>query len=154
MGQIEFPFTSPDELGQYLPYLFTRLSNRWSADQNTALAENGLHGAKLRVLSSLSAFGELTINQLSILSVTEQSTTSRTVEQLVVAGLVERNILSTDQRIRTVNLTPTGKAALKELSPKVNELYLNMVKGVSRDDLDTCVRVLGTLLQNVKNNQI
>ena len=151
---IEFPFTSPEELETYLPYLITRLAHRWATDQDTALDEVGLQGAKMRVLASLSAFEELTINELSILSVTEQSTTSRTVEQLVTAGMVERKISSKDQRVRTVTLTDDGLTTLSGLAPTINDLYKNLISGVKKEDLQTCVDVLGRILHQVRKNEI
>ncbi|WP_166418708.1 MarR family winged helix-turn-helix transcriptional regulator [Cochlodiniinecator piscidefendens] len=151
---IVFPFTSPEELDSYIPYLITRLANRWSSEQNKALADFDLQGAKMRVLSCLSSFDELTINELSILSVTEQSTTSRTVEQLVAAGLVERSISAKDQRVRTAKLTADGSKALKKIAPAVNDAYQDLVRDTSAEDLRICIKTLAKLLSNVKQNQI
>ncbi len=153
-NKLEFPFDSPEELGAYLPYLITRLSNRWEADQNQVLADASLQGSKMRVLSSLSAFGELTINELSILSVTEQSTTSRTVEQLVTIGLVERQISQTDQRVRTVKLTTEGIQRVRTLAPTINNLYQDLINEVGPGELQTCVKVLSGILSKIKKNQI
>jgi DNA-binding MarR family transcriptional regulator len=152
--EIKFPFKSREELEAYLPYLITRLAHRWATDQNAALCKDGLQGAKMRMLSCLSAFGELTINELSILSVTEQSTTSRTVEQLVSSGLAERNISQSDQRVRTVRLTQDGTSTLMRLAPTINDLNQNLLRDVDQEELQNCVNVLGKMLKNIKKNQI
>ena len=152
--KIDFPFHSPEELEAYLPYLLTRLAHRWATDQDAALQQDGLHGSKMRILSCLSAFGELTINELSVLSVTEQSSASRTLESLVQSGLAERNISQKDQRVRSVKLTADGKKTLVELAPRIIELNRNLLRGVDRDELKTCVLVLGRMLKNIKKNDI
>ncbi len=152
--KIDFPFHSPEELEAYLPYLLTRLAHRWATDQDDALQRDGLHGSKMRILSCLSAFGELTINELSILSVTEQSSASRTVESLVQSGLAERNISQKDQRVRTVKLTPSGKNTLVEIAPRIIDLNRNLLKDVEHEELKTCVLVLGRMLKNIKRNAI
>ena len=153
-ADLRFPFKNPRELESYLPYLITRLSNRWAANQDCALKDVGLNNAKMRILASLAAFGELTINDVSVLSVTEQSTTSRTVEQLVTSNLVERKIDSRDQRLRTVKLTSSGLQTLKKLSQPINELYQNLISDVTEEELQICIETLGKILLKVKSHKI
>ena len=108
----------------------------------------------MRVLSCLSAFDELTISELSVLSVTEQSTTSRTVEQLVETGFVERSISENDQRVRTVALTGKGERKVDALAPSINVLYRSLVEDIDEAELKTCIRVLQQILKKIKKNQI
>lgn len=150
----DFPFSSKEELDNYFPYLMNRLATRWAFNQNRALAGAEVQGAKMRILSCLAACKELTINQLSVLSVTEQSTTSRTVDQLVEEGLVKRHINKSDQRIRTVRLTPKGFKKLVTISPIITELYRDLVSGIDEQSVRTCVRVLQTMLENVREHEI
>lgn len=145
----KFPFKTRESLRRYVPHLITRLANRWAADQSEALAEVGWNSTMMRILSSLSAHKELTINQLSVLSVTEQSTTSRTTESLVSAGLVSREISDSDQRVRAVGLTDLGTAKLKEIGPLVNGLYDNLTRDIAPEDLETCIRVLQKMTDNI-----
>jgi DNA-binding MarR family transcriptional regulator len=86
--------------------------------------------------------------------VTEQSTTSRTVEQLVSSGLAERNISQSDQRVRTVRLTRDGTSTLVRLAPTINDLNQNLLRDVDQEELQNCVNVLGKMLKNIKKNQI
>ena len=145
----KFPFKTRESLRRYVPHLITRLANRWAADQSAALAELGWNATMMRILACLSAHKELTINELSVLSVTEQSTTSRTTENLVSAGLVSREISDSDQRVRTVFLTDLGTAKLQEISPLVNGLYDNLTKDIDPQDLETCIRVLQKMTDNI-----
>ena len=103
----------------------------------------------MRIMSSLSAYKELTINELAVLSVTEQSTTSRTIEALVTAGYVGREISDSDQRVRTVVLTELGKAKLKEIAPLVNALYNRLVEDLDEEELMICIRVLQKMTDKI-----
>ncbi len=143
-----FPYRTPGELDAFLPYLLTRITHIWSSELNQALASKKLSTAKLRLLSSLSAYGELTVGQLATLGVLEQSTASRTVDQLVDEGLAARSISNRDQRIRTVVLTKPGKKKLAEIAPLVNEFHKRLVGDIDPDELEICVQVLGKILKH------
>jgi DNA-binding MarR family transcriptional regulator len=149
-----FPFKSREKLRRYVPYLITRLAHRWAADQNAALSKLGWNGTMMRIMSSLSAYKELTINELSVLSVTEQSTTSRSIEILVTAGLVNREISDDDQRVRTAYLTELGKAKLKEIAPLVNGLHNKLIEDIDEEELEICIRVLQKMTDNICINKI
>ncbi len=154
MEPVTLPFTSPEELEHYIPYLIARLAHRWRLNQDEELSPFDIKGANMRLLSCLSAFGELTIGELSILSVTEQSSASRAVEQLVVAGLAERNISEQDQRVRTVALSAKGTQKLGEVAQVINPLYGALTEGIDRDDLRTCITVLQQILAQTRENKI
>ena len=115
---------------------------------NAALAGEKLPTPKLRLLSSLSAYGELTVGQLASLGVLEQSTASRTVDQLVDEGFAARSISDQDQRKRTVVLTESGKKKLIEISPLINDFYAQLVGDVDQERLSICAAVLDEILQN------
>ncbi|MEZ5913268.1 MAG: MarR family winged helix-turn-helix transcriptional regulator [Paracoccaceae bacterium] len=141
-----FPFVTPDELDRYLPYLLTRISHIWNSQQADVLAEAGISKAEMRVLSCLSAYGELTVGEISTLSVIEQSSASRTVDQLVMSGMVERHIGQDDQRKRTVVLTNKGAERLSAMAPFINQQFSAFVEGIDADSLNTAVRVLCAIL--------
>ena len=67
----------------YIPYLFNRLANRWNLDQNRDLSEHGVNNVVFRTLSVLFIYKTLTVNEVAVLAVTEQSTASRMVESMV-----------------------------------------------------------------------
>lgn len=147
---IKFPFGSSEELAAYLPYLVTSIARRWQDVQDADLKSLGMQGATMRIMSSLAAHENLTVNEIAILSVTEQSTASRTVEQLVSAGLAQRQIDPDDQRVRRVSLTPGGKARLEQTVPVISRNYRKLVEGISPEQLDVCVGVLQQMLQKIR----
>lgn len=147
---LEYPFNSPKELSCYFPYLITRLTNRWQIEQNNNLKEEGIQGATMRILSCLATHSQLTVNELSILSVTEQSTASRTVDQLVNSDLAQREIDDTDQRVRRVSLTPKGRKKLRDIAPVVNRSYQQLIEDIDPNDLAICVSVLQKALKKIQ----
>ncbi|MGB0411332.1 MAG: MarR family winged helix-turn-helix transcriptional regulator, partial [Pikeienuella sp.] len=91
---------------------------------------------------------------LSVLSVTEQSSVSRAVEQLVVAGLAERSISVLDQRVRTVALTRKGTQKLADVAEVINPLYSTLTDGIDRNELQTCISVLQQILAQTREHKI
>lgn len=154
VAPVTLPFRSPAELEQYLPYLVARLAHRWRMNQDRVLAPLNLKGTNMRMLSCLSAFGELTIGELSVLAVTEQSSVSRAVEHLVCAGLVQRNVSARDQRVRTVVLSAKGVEKLAEVATVVNPLYQALTEEVDDTDLQTCIAVLQKILAQTREHSI
>lgn len=150
---VEFPFSNRQELNAYLPYLVNRISKYWTSEQGEALAKLGISNTQMRILSCLAAAGELTINELSELSVTEQSTTSRTVENLVEAGLVLRHIGDTDQRLRRVRLSAKGHKQLAAMAPTVNGLYHQFVGQIDEEALRACVETLKMILDQASGGK-
>ena len=150
LEDVEFPFTTPEQLSQYLPYLMTRLSNRWQVKQDSDLRSLGIQGATMRIMSCLRAYKQLTVNEISVLSVTEQSTVSRLVEQLVTSGMAQRELDESDQRVRRVSLTSKGRKKLKETAPLVNRNYHNMIDDIDPAQLAVCVEVLQAMLKKIR----
>ena len=147
---IGFPFKTPEQLSQYLPYLMTRLTNRWQVKQDADLKNIGIQGATMRIISCLGAYKQLTVNEISVLAVTEQSTVSRLVEQLVTSGMAQREIDATDQRVRRVSLTAKGRKKLRETAPLVNANYQHMTADIDPAQLDVCVEVLQAMLKKIR----
>tara|TARA_R110002126_G_scaffold87443_4_gene210446 strand:+ start:3901 stop:4377 length:477 start_codon:yes stop_codon:yes gene_type:complete len=150
LEDVKFPFKTPEQLSQYLPYLITRLTNRWQVKQDADLKDIGVQGATMRILACLGAYKQLTVNELSVLSVTEQSTVSRLVEQLVTAGMAQREIDATDQRVRRVSLTAKGRKKLKETAPVINRNYHNMTDDIDPAQLAVCVEVMQAMLKKIR----
>ena len=144
------PPATPDELRAYIPYLVNRLSNRISADQNKFLATMGLNNAAFRTLSVLHIYETLTVNEISVLAVIEQSSASRTIDQMLETGLVTRENGARDQRRREVALTKDGLALLRKVWPQVAGRAERLTDGISREEIDICSRVLSRMIDNVR----
>lgn len=148
------PPATPEELRAYIPYLVNRLSNRISADQNRFLAAMGLSNAALRTLSVLHIYGKLTVNEISVLAVVEQSSASRTVDQMLETGLVTRELGAQDQRRREVALTKDGAVLLQGLWPKIAQRTGVLTLGIAQEELDLCASVLSRMIDNVRQHDL
>ena len=148
------PPASTDQLQSYIPYLMNRLANRWNLDQNRDLSDFGLNNVTFRTLSVLNVHKMLTVNEIAVLAVTEQSTASRAIESMVTSGWVKREISDEDQRRRVVALTPDGEALLKKIWPVMEKNYARLSDGIDADDIETCARVLAAMIKNIRQNDI
>lgn len=148
------PPATPEELRAYIPYLVNRLSNRISIDQNKLLSARGLNNAAFRTLSVLHIYDTLTVNEISVLAVIEQSTASRTVDQMLAAGLVTRQLGARDQRRREVALTKAGAALLASVWPPVERRYRRLTEGIDADAIAVCARVLAKMVDNVRKHDL
>jgi len=148
------PPRTKDQLQNYIPYLFNRLSNRWNLDQNRDLTVHGVNNVVFRTLSVLYIYKTLTVNEIAVLAVTEQSTASRMVDSMVSSGLVKREIAEEDQRRRVVALTADGEALLRKIWPIMENNYDRLIEGIDPDDIEICARVLARMVENIRQNQL
>jgi DNA-binding MarR family transcriptional regulator len=96
----------------------------------------------------------LTINELSVYAVTEQSTMSRTLESLEQAGLVRRAGRATDGRVREIYLTEAGRAEFDRAWPAMYAGYRRMFAGIPGEERRAFVATLQKILRNVRRHEI
>ncbi len=108
-----------DEIGlqNFAPYLMNRIMGRYNASIRDEMARLGLMMLKMRALATLSVIDGLSIGQLAVYTVTEQSTLSRTVDALEADALVRRAPDPGDSRQHPGFPTPAGRVAFEALWP-------------------------------------
>ena len=74
-------------LDHFAPYLLNRIVARWNADLAAELKEHDLNTIQMRTLAVLSLMSGATVNELSVYTVTEQSTMSRALDGMERDGL-------------------------------------------------------------------
>ena len=74
-------------LQQFAPYLINSVSLSWNTHLADALKAHDMTTTKMRALAILSISSPVTINELSLYALTEQSTMSRTLDSLEEQGL-------------------------------------------------------------------
>lgn len=144
----------PEDLHAHLPYLLNRLSNRWNLDLSRDLSEHGINNTVLRALSVLYIHKTLTVNEIASYAVVEQSNASRTIDTMVTAGLVERQIAAHDLRRRDVALTSKGEALLRKLWPIMVRNHEKLIEGIPEKDLKICLDTLLAMIHNVGEGPI
>ena len=140
-------------LSNFAPYLMNRIMGRYNADLQGALRETELTVVKMRALAVLAVVPGLTINELAVYAVTEQSTMSRTLEALETSGFVRRSERASDGRVREVFLTDAGRAEFDRVWPVMWASYRRMLTGIDEAELSQFVTTLQRILKNVRHNE-
>ena len=141
-------------LSRFVPYLMNRIMGRWNADLLEEMKAYGLTTAGMRTIAVLSVVPGLTINELSVYAVTEQSTMSRTLDGLEGQGFIRREARASDGRVREIHLTDTGRAAFDRFWPAMHDAYENMFRGIGKDERDQFVATLQAVLRNIRRHEI
>ncbi len=140
-------------LGNFVPYLMNRVIGRYNADLQGVLKQSNLTTAKMRTLAVLAVLPGLTINELSVYAVTEQSTMSRTLEAMEAAGLVRRVERSSDARVREIYLTEAGRAEFDRFWPIMWRDYHRMMEGIGAEERQQFLLTLQKMLNNIRHNE-
>ncbi len=139
-------------LNAFMPYLLNRIAATWNAELAVELRKFDLTTPQMRVLAVLGINSGLTINELSILAVTEQSTMSRTLDALEVRGLVRRRPRANDMRVREVEITEQGRRSFDSFWPVMFNRYEEMFRGISEDEYTQCIATLHKVLRNIRRS--
>ncbi len=137
-------------LNFFVPYLMNRITATWNAGFSADLRKFELTTPQMRVLAVLSINSGLTINELSVLTVTEQSTMSRTLDNLELRGLVRRGLRPNDRRVRDVQVTPEGRALFAEFWPVMFNRYEQMFRDIGEEEFSRFVATLHKVLRNIR----
>ena len=141
-------------LDHFAPYLLNRITARWNADLAAELKEHDLNTIQMRTLAVLSIMSGATVNELSVYTVTEQSTMSRSLDGMEREGLVRRQNRSGDMRVREVHVTEEGREVFRRFWPTMHAAYEHMFAGVSDTEYETLIRLLTQVLKNIRQHDI
>lgn len=141
-------------LNHFAPYLMNRLMARWNANLADELKAQDITTAKMRTLAVLSVVSSVTINELSVFAVTEQSTMSRTLDSMEEQGYIRRQPRAEDMRIRDVSITEEGRAAFERLWPTMYDLFLQMFDEVDEAEYRAFLSTLHKVLHNIRKHEI
>ena len=141
-------------LNHFAPYIMNRIMARWNANLADDLRAHDVTTAKMRALAVLSVSSSLTINELSVLGVTEQSTMSRTVDSLEEQGLISRTPRPDDLRVRDVAITVEGRAVFNNIWPVMYDELRQMFTDIDDDEYRAFLTTLQKILRNIRKNDI
>ena len=147
--------TSPPSLAEiglnhFAPYLINRIAANWNTELAGELRRFNLTTPQMRALAVLGINSGLTINEISMLSVIEQSTMSRTLDTLEIRGFVSRRPRPSDLRVREVEITPAGREAFDAFWPVMFQHYEQMFRGIGEDEFSQFVATLQKVLRNTR----
>ena len=152
--QASIPSLAEVGLEGYAPYLMNRIMGRYNASVRDDLVTYDLTTPKMRILAVLSVEDGLMVNELSVFAVAEQSTMSRTLDQMEEAGWILRKADEKDSRARRVFLTDEGRARFDQIWPALSEAEARMFNGISARERAQFMATLVTVLHNIRVNPI
>ncbi len=141
-------------LGNFAPYLMNRIMGRYNASLRAEMADLGLTTPKMRVLAVLSVVEGPLIRELSVLTVVEQSTLSRALDQLQAEALIRREVDAADSRAVRVFISEAGRATFEALWPHMAAAQARMFRGVPDDERRAFVGTLQKMLHNIRKHEI
>jgi DNA-binding MarR family transcriptional regulator len=141
-------------LANFAPYLMNRIIGRYNAGFKDELAGMGLTTPKARALAVLSVIDSPLISELSVYTVTEQSTLSRALDQLQAEGLIRRETDATDSRATRVFITDAGRRVFQMLWPHMHNAQERMFRGIPHSERLAFVATLQTMLRNIRKHEI
>lgn len=141
-------------LQNYAPYLMNRIMGRYNASLREEMADLGLTTPKMRALAVLTVTDSPLIGELAVLTVVEQSTLSRALDQLQAEGLITRSTDPADSRATRVAITPEGRAAFASLWPHMLEAEGRMFRGILPEEKRAFVATLQKMLTNIRRHDI
>jgi DNA-binding MarR family transcriptional regulator len=141
-------------LANFAPYLMNRIMGRYNASLRDEMADLGLTTPKMRVLAVLSVVDGPLIRELSVLTVVEQSTLSRALEQLNADRLVRRETDAADSRAVRVFITDAGRTSFESLWPHMAAAQARMFRGVPENERRAFVATLQKMLANIRKHEI
>jgi len=143
---------APTALPEFTPYLINRIAHRYNQSVLENMTEHGITVPKMRALVALANHGELTVNEITVYAVSEQSTMSRTLDQMLKDGLVTRKVGEGDNRVRVVSLTKDGRDLYDRIWPHMHRAESELLKGLDDKKKAALLETLNSILDNIKVN--
>ena len=141
-------------LQQFAPYLMNRIMGRYNATLREEFRRYGFTIAQVRAMAVLSVIEGVTVNDLSVYTVIEQSTLSRTLDTLEAQGLVRREQGETDSRVRKLYLTDDGRAEFGRAWPAMHDAFETMFDGIDDAEYAAFIATLQKMLKNIRKHEI
>lgn len=141
-------------LNNFASYLMNCIMARWNTNVAEELKDFEMTTVQMRALAVLSVSSSVTINELSVFAVTEQSTMSRTLDALEEQGYIRRQARPDDMRVRDVSITVKGRSAFEKIWPMLYRMLLQMFDGVEEDEYRNFVGTLHKVLRNIRKHDI
>jgi DNA-binding MarR family transcriptional regulator len=134
---------------EYLGYLLTQVQNRRVRAFAPYLETLGLSTAHWRALSTINRLEGCLMSELAEFTTVDRTTLTRTVDQLLSMGLVERRASAEDRRLVKVLLTDRGcEVFARALDGQVQQNSL-ILAGLSATEQRRMRALLQRLLRNI-----
>jgi DNA-binding MarR family transcriptional regulator len=130
-------------LGVAYTYVFRQLAKHMK-EKNLPITPD-----QFRVLTHLWRNDGCSQQELAIGTLRDRANVTRIIDILEREGIVERTDHETDRRIFKIQLTEKGKALEKDAMACGQAAIDDALKGVSKSDLESCMKVLNKTIENL-----
>jgi DNA-binding MarR family transcriptional regulator len=141
----EFPF----DLTTYLFHLFAALGRYREVALDKAFRPLGLNVARHRALAVIARMEPCSMTELADFSAVDRTTMTRTVDQLVAGGLVERATPPADRRQVLLTLTAQGRSGHQQALRAVYRINRRALEGLPEDVQRSFARAQQAMLTNL-----
>jgi DNA-binding MarR family transcriptional regulator len=146
----EFPFGPPE----YIAHLLTVGTRYRDAQLERILRPLGLSVARHRALLVIQQLGPCTMTELADFSVVERTTLTRTVDQLVEAGLAARVSRGADRRTVQLTITQAGRELEHQAAALIWSQNRADLEGISDEEQRALIRVAQKFVANLAPNAV
>lgn len=134
---------------EYFFYLLYHVVKQRDLVLGAVLEGMGLSMPKWRILSVLNRLGESAMGLVADFCAIDRTTLTRTMDQLVAAGLVQRKDHPDDRRQTLVSLTAGGEEAYAEAAATALAFNSKALTGVGEDEIKVLEGILKKVVHNV-----
>lgn len=137
-------------LERILPYLANRLTFRMNQLLNKDLRKHGLTISNWRVLAVLDFNEKASVNELAAYAMIEQSTLSRLIMRMEADGLVRRERVDGDGRVRSISMTADGLRKYETVRALTLAHAERATTGLTEEEKRQFERIISTMRSNLE----
>lgn len=141
-------------LERILPYLANRLTFRMNQLLNKDLRKHGLTIANWRVLAVLDFNEKASVNELATYAMIEQSTLSRLITRMEADGLVQRERIDGDGRVRSISMTAEGRKKFETVRALTLAHAERATIGLSDEEKRVFERIISVMRSNLDKHPL
>jgi DNA-binding MarR family transcriptional regulator len=138
--------SKPKFVDNYLSYLLSRAGHTVYREFHVQVQEAGLSSLEWRVLATLSDGDGLTVGELAREVLAEQSTLTKLVQRMELAGWVQRGADTSDARRTLVFETAQGRAVVSALLKAAKKHEAQLLAGFSTSEITALKKILRVLI--------
>ncbi|WP_346935047.1 MarR family transcriptional regulator [Clostridium sp.] len=137
------------DLDDCIAFITNKSAKKLADEFNRRLQEHGTTRVQWIALFYIGKAGEISQKELSDYMDIKESSMVRLIDRMEKEELVERRKDSEDRRITKIILTDRGKFLKEELMPIGQEFQNDVVKGISKENLEVFKAVLQRMTYNI-----
>ena len=137
------------DLDDCIAFITNKSAKKLADEFNRRLQEHGTTRVQWIALFYIGKVGEISQKELSDYMDIKESSMVRLIDRMEKEELVERRKDSEDRRITKIILTDRGKFLKEELMPIGQEFQNDVVRGISKENLEVFKEVLQRMTDNI-----